>query len=86
MIITPTVAAQTRAECYPKTQEIIRALGSYQHGHYSTRCIDFPIDRLIPRPMRSGENRHFCQVLWQPARPGHRLPAELGVIRSEGGR
>ena len=48
--------------------------------------IRFPVDRLIPRPIRPDEIPHVRRVWWRLTRVGHRLPPERGVIMIQGGR
>ncbi len=48
--------------------------------------IRFPVDRLIPRPIRPDEVPHVRRVWWRQAALGYRLPAESGLILLDGGR
>ena len=46
--------------------------------------IHFPVDRLIPRPIRPDEVPHVRRIWWRLTRVGHRLPAEPNIIVMQG--
>ncbi len=47
--------------------------------------IRFPVDRLIPRPIRPDEIPHVRRVWWRLTTHGHRLQPERSVIMIDGG-
>ena len=47
--------------------------------------IRFPVDRLIPRPIRPDEIPHVRRVWWRLTSHGHRLQPERSVIMINGG-
>ena len=49
-------------------------------------CTHFPVDRLIPRPIRPEEVPHIRRVWWRLASIGYQLPPERGVILFDGDR